>query len=56
MKASYCPRCHGTNLTSYAGGMTGTVLCKDCGYMGTLIIEKEFFKTMDEAPRKMVKK
>ncbi len=44
MKTQFCPRCKSTDLEMYAGGVTGTIRCKKCGYMGSLIIEKDFVK------------
>lgn len=35
-----CPVCQSENLTPWAGGLSGEMLCKDCGYHGALIIEK----------------
>ncbi|MFH1915668.1 MAG: hypothetical protein ABIJ21_00235 [Nanoarchaeota archaeon] len=54
-KAIYCPRCNSPSIYAYLGGMTGTYRCKECGYMGTLIIEKTFVKTMGET-KKITKK
>jgi late competence protein required for DNA uptake (superfamily II DNA/RNA helicase) len=51
-RALFCPRCNSTNIGMYAGGITGTYFCRDCGYMGTLIIEKDFVKTMDSGAGK----
>ncbi len=35
-----CPICQSENLVPWAGGISGEMLCKDCGYHGTFIIEK----------------
>ena len=45
MKAIFCPRCHSPDIVSYAGGITGTYKCNKCGYMGSLVIEKDFIKS-----------
>ncbi|MFH1400225.1 MAG: hypothetical protein ABIH41_01785 [Nanoarchaeota archaeon] len=42
MHKTYCPRCQSPNIRLYIGGMTGAYLCPDCGYMGSLIIDKDF--------------
>lgn len=34
-----CPKCKSKNITLYRGGITGQYVCKDCGYIGELIIE-----------------
>lgn len=37
-----CPICHSQNVTIYMGATTGIrYQCKDCGYIGVLIVEKE---------------
>lgn len=41
-KAIFCPRCSSTDIYYEAGGVTGTYVCKNCGYRGNLFIEKEF--------------
>ncbi len=36
-----CPVCKSNNVIYYIGGETGyTYQCKDCGYIGALILEK----------------
>jgi transcription initiation factor TFIIIB Brf1 subunit/transcription initiation factor TFIIB len=35
-----CTICQSENLVPWAGGISGEMLCKDCGYHGTFIIEK----------------
>ncbi|MFH1174830.1 MAG: hypothetical protein V1725_06870 [archaeon] len=42
--AIFCPRCNSTRIFPAAGGMTGTYQCQDCGYCGSLVIEKTFRK------------
>ena len=44
MKIQLCPRCGSSDIELYAGGQTGTYRCKKCGYMGSLIIEKDIIK------------
>ncbi len=36
-----CPSCRSKNITLYMGGQFGKYKCKDCGYVGPLIIEKK---------------
>ena len=48
MRAIFCPRCHSSEIEPYAAGITGTYRCKKCGYVGTLIIEKDLVKRADE--------
>nr|MCK4929829.1 TFIIB-type zinc ribbon-containing protein [Nanoarchaeota archaeon] len=40
MRILKCPHCKSTNVTLDTGGQTGKYICKDCGYIGSLIIEK----------------
>jgi transposase-like protein len=36
-----CPVCNSSNVTYYLGGQIGYMYqCKDCGYIGALVIEK----------------
>ena len=35
-----CPICQSENLVPWAGGLSGEMLCKDCGYHGSFVIEK----------------
>ena len=50
MKAIFCPRCSSPSIHPYIGGMTGTYQCRTCGYMGSLVIQQEFTKTVKEEP------
>jgi len=36
-----CPKCGSSNITLYMGGKFGKYECKNCGYIGALVIEKE---------------
>jgi len=36
-----CPYCKSENITLYMGFQFGKYQCKDCGYIGSLIIEFE---------------
>lgn len=45
-----CPKCKSENVTLYMGGQFGKYECKDCGYIGPLII-KEYKKTKKELIR-----
>ncbi|MBN2454816.1 transposase [Candidatus Woesearchaeota archaeon] len=44
MRIKVCPRCGSSNISLFIGGTTGSYECKDCGYIGPLIIDKEMFK------------
>ncbi len=35
-----CPICKSKSIAYYAGGVSGTYLCKKCNYVGTLILEE----------------
>lgn len=37
-----CPNCKSDNIVLYMGGILGVQYeCKNCGYIGPLVIEKE---------------
>jgi len=36
-----CPKCKSTNIELQIGGFTGMYQCKDCGYIGSLVIEED---------------
>ena len=36
-----CPKCESSNLVLDMGGFSGEYRCKDCGYVGALVLEKE---------------
>ncbi len=41
VKILICPECNSTNVAYYMGGELGyQYRCKDCGYIGPLILEK----------------
>lgn len=35
-----CPVCRSTNITLHLGGQAGKYWCKDCDYIGSLILEE----------------
>ncbi|MBU1974916.1 MAG: hypothetical protein KKG59_00775 [Nanoarchaeota archaeon] len=55
MKPIFCPKCGSPDIHPAMGGMLGTYQCKKCGYVGTLIIQKEFIKTMDNETNSLEK-
>ncbi len=36
-----CPKCKSKNITLHMAGMSGKYKCKDCFYVGPLILEEE---------------
>ena len=36
-----CPQCGSINLVLDTAGHTGKYKCKDCGYIGSLVIEED---------------
>ncbi|MBW3012917.1 hypothetical protein KY340_01810 [Candidatus Woesearchaeota archaeon] len=36
-----CPVCKSTDVMFYMGGQFGQYKCKNCGYVGALVIEEE---------------
>jgi DNA-directed RNA polymerase subunit M/transcription elongation factor TFIIS len=41
MKIRFCPKCKNTDIMLEAGGITGTMRCKECSYRGVLFPERE---------------
>ena len=39
-----CPQCNSTDITYYMGAQFGKYQCKNCGYVGAIIVE-EYEKT-----------
>jgi len=52
----FCPRCNSSNIHPFIGGMTGSYQCPDCGYIGSLVIQKDFVKSMETGHKKPVAK
>ncbi len=49
-KVLVCPVCGSTDLYYEAGGISGTYVCKNCGYRGSLVIEKDIIPQTKEKP------
>ncbi len=50
-KILVCPVCKSTNVELDTGGYTGKYYCKDCGYVGSFILEMtegEYREMMEE--------
>jgi len=41
MKFKICPKCQSKNIVLDVGGITGKYKCKDCGYVGVLVIHED---------------
>ncbi|MCQ4153145.1 MAG: TFIIB-type zinc ribbon-containing protein [Archaeoglobi archaeon] len=39
MKLLICPMCYSKNVELDSGGVSGKYFCKDCGYVGSFILE-----------------
>ncbi len=37
----FCPKCGSEDVMMVAGGITGTWMCKKCGFSGSIFPEKE---------------
>ena len=46
-RAIFCPRCGSPDIQAYAGGITGTYICRKCGYMGALVLEQDLVKSKE---------
>ncbi len=38
-KILVCPVCKSTEITLDTGGITGKYMCKNCGYIGSVVLE-----------------
>lgn len=38
----FCPNCGSEEIVMIAGGVTGSWICKNCSYSGSVFPEKEF--------------
>ena len=41
LSKKFCPNCGSEEVMMVAGGMTGTWMCKKCGFSGSIFSEKE---------------
>ena len=39
-----CPNCGSENVEAAAGGITGSFMCGECGFSGSVFPEKEIFE------------
>lgn len=46
MRIQKCPLCKRAALTNYLGGQFGKYQCKNCGYVGVLVVEEEISSGM----------
>lgn len=45
----FCPKCGSKNLVPYVGFEFGMKYeCRDCGYMGVLVVEKDLGKKKEK--------
>ena len=48
MNIKLCPQCKSSDITLDTGGQTGKWLCKKCGYVGVLVLEKTFERNKNQ--------
>jgi ribosomal protein L37AE/L43A len=51
-KEKFCPKCGSEEMMMVIGGQMGMWECKKCGYRGSVIPEREFYKTEEEKKRR----
>ena len=56
MKIQKCPKCKQAALTQYMGALFGKYKCKQCGYIGVLVIEEEIKKSKSFKKKKIPKR
>lgn len=44
----FCPNCGSDNVEFMGGGMTGSFMCSDCDFMGSVFPERAISKDIDE--------
>ncbi len=44
----FCPKCKSEDVEMVAGGITGSWVCGNCGFMGTVFPEKEIIGSEGE--------
>ncbi|HIG93839.1 MAG: hypothetical protein QT02_C0004G0028 [archaeon GW2011_AR9] len=54
MTETRCPSCKSTKVTLYMGGQFGKYICKNCGYVGNLILEEVRSKPKEKASSKFL--
>ena len=47
----FCPKCKSNNVEMASGGVTGSWVCMDCGFMGTIFPEKEIVGSEGESKK-----
>ena len=52
----FCPNCGSEDVMMVAGGMTGTWMCKNCGYSGSVFPEKEILGREMSGVKEKIKK
>ena len=53
LTTKFCPRCKSDNVKMIAGGITGSFMCRDCGYAGSIFPEKPvIIKSMNSVKEK----
>lgn len=44
----FCPNCGSDNVEFMGGGITGSFMCSDCDYMGSVFPERTANKDLDD--------
>ena len=54
LSKKFCPKCRSEEVIMVAGGITGTWMCKSCGFSGSIFPEKEILsRDMDRKNKKI---
>jgi uncharacterized protein (DUF983 family) len=56
MKLRRCPKCHSLKWEMFAGFVTGTYHCRECGYIGPFLEEIDLSKKVKTKRKKARKK
>ena len=52
----FCPKCGSEDVQMIAGGITGSWICKNCSYSGSVFPEKEIVGTKEKIKTKIIKR
>ncbi|PXY71322.1 hypothetical protein CXX78_01660 [Candidatus Parvarchaeota archaeon] len=52
----FCPRCGSEDVHMIAGGITGSWMCGNCGYTGSIFPEKEIVGSKEKFKTEIIKK
>lgn len=52
----FCPRCGSEDVDLVAGGVSGTFMCRNCGFSGAVFPEKEILGREQKVMKRLKKR